>query len=56
MACKVRLDVPVPMGEGKGFVLREGGATVGCGSVKKIFSEQREAVEEVPKRVRRKEI
>jgi len=36
LKCKAKLDVPIPLSEGNGFVIRENGKTVGCGKIEKI--------------------
>jgi translation elongation factor EF-Tu-like GTPase len=43
--CRVKLDVPVPIEEGAGFVIREEGKTLGYGKVLKLIMENaREAI------------
>ena len=40
--CRIKLDLPIPMKEGNGFVIREKGKTLGCGKILKVISEDNE--------------
>lgn len=35
--CRVKLDLPLPVEEGAGFVIRDNGRTLGCGKVLKVI-------------------